>query len=111
MPIYLQLLHGRNDPAEQLDDWGFDGPLLGPFEWVHTTYNVHMNFASILYITGMPVHDETGPLDVFKDDLFQFRGKYYGDWEFVDENNTKLPINEAIIPTPEDFESVRFSAQ
>jgi hypothetical protein len=38
MPVYLHLFHGRKSPDEQLDDWGEDGPVLGPLKYVHTTY-------------------------------------------------------------------------
>ena len=36
--VYLHLYHGRLDPDEQLEAWGFDGPTLGPLEYVHGTY-------------------------------------------------------------------------
>jgi hypothetical protein len=36
--VYLKLLHGRLDPNPDMQDWGFDGPVLGPFEAVHITY-------------------------------------------------------------------------
>lgn len=36
--LYLRLFHGRNSPDDQLDDWGFDGPFIGPLESVHCTY-------------------------------------------------------------------------
>ena len=28
--VYLHLFHGRNDVAEEMEGWGFDGPTLGP---------------------------------------------------------------------------------
>jgi hypothetical protein len=28
--MYLHLWHGRKEPDERLNDWGFDGPCLGP---------------------------------------------------------------------------------
>jgi hypothetical protein len=37
MTIYLKLIHGRDYPDQQMNDWGFDGPVLGPFEAVHFT--------------------------------------------------------------------------
>jgi hypothetical protein len=42
MTIYLKLMHGRDDPEQQMDDWGFDGPVLGPLEAVHFTYTTHV---------------------------------------------------------------------
>jgi hypothetical protein len=34
MFVYLELYHGRHSPDENLDDWGFEGPVLGPFPYV-----------------------------------------------------------------------------
>ena len=42
MTIYLKLMHGRGSPNQQMNDWGFDGPVLGPFEAVHFTYITHV---------------------------------------------------------------------
>jgi hypothetical protein len=36
--LTLKLFHGRGTPFEQLNDWGFDGPVLGPFESIQFTY-------------------------------------------------------------------------
>ena len=30
--VYLHLFHGRAEPDQSLDDWGEQGPVLGPFE-------------------------------------------------------------------------------
>ena len=30
-PVFIHLLHGRDDPAEDMRDWGYTGPVLGPF--------------------------------------------------------------------------------
>ena len=36
--MYLKLLHGRSMADEVLDDWGPDGPWIGPLQWFHCTY-------------------------------------------------------------------------
>jgi hypothetical protein len=36
--VYLQLFHGRKTPDEQMSGWGTEGPVLGPFPFVHSTY-------------------------------------------------------------------------
>jgi hypothetical protein len=28
--LYLRLYHGRTDPEQQMEDWGFTGPTFGP---------------------------------------------------------------------------------
>lgn len=75
--LYLYLFHGREDPEQDMDEWGVNGPHIGPLKWAHTTYGatVELKFAD-----GF----ETGPLpaDVLsiKDDLLYYDGMYYGDW-------------------------------
>src|SRR5262249_3344497 len=35
--LYLRLYHGRNDPDQEMHDWGFPGPTFGPLScYVHT---------------------------------------------------------------------------
>ncbi len=36
--LCIELFHGRNDIDERLDDWGFDGPIIGPVKFVHCVY-------------------------------------------------------------------------
>ena len=80
---YIQLLHGRNHPDEELNDWGFDGPTLGPIEWIHITYNSTIN---------IKFEGEDNPTDIcnteedgicLTPDMFYYDGKYYGDWSIV----------------------------
>lgn len=39
----LYLKHGRSDPHEKLDDWGFEGPRLAGVIGVHQTYGNAIN--------------------------------------------------------------------
>jgi hypothetical protein len=68
---YIKLWHGRNSPEENLDDWGFDGPTLGPFESVQGTYVAHLR-----------CHPVRGPeVELpYVEDLIQHEGKFYGDF-------------------------------
>jgi hypothetical protein len=36
--LYLRLYHGRATPDEQMEDWGSDGPVIGPLASIHVTY-------------------------------------------------------------------------
>jgi hypothetical protein len=36
--LYLRLCHGRKDPAQEMDDWGFVGTTFGPLNCVVQTY-------------------------------------------------------------------------
>ena len=38
MSLYIDLFHGRKDPNENPEDWGLEGPVLGPFDAVQITY-------------------------------------------------------------------------
>jgi hypothetical protein len=71
--VYLHLLHGRTDPDQDMTNWGFTGPILGPFEAVHVTYKEHIR--CIAFAAGTE-------LDLgFHEDLLVYAGKYYGDFE------------------------------
>jgi hypothetical protein len=68
--FYLQLYHGRKDPAQEMDDWGFVGPTFGPLNYVVQTY-----FSTIR------LHGCDGKeLWLEKhDDMIAWDGSYYGD--------------------------------
>jgi hypothetical protein len=73
-PVFIHLLHGRDDPGQDMTGWGFTGPILGPFEAVHFTYKDHIRcIADANAGTGL----ELG----FHDDLLVHDGKFYGDFE------------------------------
>ena len=73
-PVFIHLLHGRDDPAEDMSDWGYTGPVLGPFEAVHFTYKEH-----IRCIRDAATGDEIELS--FHGDLLAHDGKFYGDFE------------------------------
>jgi hypothetical protein len=76
--VWLHLLHGRTDPDQRMPDWGFTGPVLGPFEAIHVTYKEH-----IRCITDSRTETE---LELgFHEDLLIHDGQYYGDYEIRGE--------------------------
>lgn len=88
MTVYLHLFHGRDTPDEELEDWGFDGPVLGPFQYLHLTYRSDLKFSmeESAYRAAFPedtkMHPYRGQVEghfSFKDDLLVYRGKFYGD--------------------------------
>jgi len=97
--VYLKLLHGRHDPDQRLNDWGFDGPTLGPFEAVHFTY--------LTDVTCMP-RDPTGDaLQLrFHEDLLVYEGKYYGDFEIAANFRADTPTPDPS-PDPHGIGGVR----
>lgn len=95
--LYLALFHGRDSRDEHMKDWGFNGPVIGPLEWVHTTY------ASQMRLMFSCVDDEKRYFskanspdahDFFIDgDMIAYGGKFYGDWSvfYVSERETRKP--------------------
>ena len=71
---YLMLWHGRTDRNEEMNNWGEQGPVFGPFPFFHMTYSCEIAFSQ-----------ECGHLLKIVDDLVYYDGKYYGDWSFFDE--------------------------
>jgi hypothetical protein len=78
MPSYLQLFHGRKNPYEILEDWGEEGPIIGPLDYIHTTYAAEIKFE----ISGRS--DSYGWLTICGD-LVYYDGNYYGDWSSFTE--------------------------
>lgn len=109
---YLKLLHGRSTLDEAMDDWGPDGPWIGPLEWFHCTY---MTSISLGFTDGETVEcliqNETPVAPIyFASDMIYFNGMYYGDWEIQHvtpngiEENTQNSSSIAVPPEP-TFES------
>lgn len=88
--VYLQLLHGREDPDQDMDDWGESGPALGPFKWAHFTY---LTFTTLGWEDGEMWVDDNFSADACylmppnslcrHDDMLYWNGVFYGDWEFI----------------------------
>ena len=54
-PVFIHLLHGRDDPEQDMQGWGFTGPILGPFEAVHFTYKEHIRCSGQRRSTSLSV--------------------------------------------------------
>lgn len=93
--LYLNLFYGRNAVDEILDDRGFDGPVIGPLEFVHTRYTaeIKLRFVESLvtprYFPGTWLVADVATGDIVPcaeaalsvaDDLIVFDGRYFGDW-------------------------------
>ncbi|MBM4103152.1 MAG: hypothetical protein FJ263_03755 [Planctomycetes bacterium] len=69
--VYIRLFHGRTDPGQDMDDWGSDGPVFGPYLFSHTTYGWDIKLGkSNGNCDELYVHE----------DMVYYDGVYYGDW-------------------------------
>ncbi len=95
--LYLGLFHGRHEPREQMSDWGFDGPAIGPLKWCHTTYafDIKIEFESVadaVEYFGVAQNQFDMTVD---GDLLIFGGMYYGDWTvyYVPPESCERPVD------------------
>ncbi|AQT68720.1 hypothetical protein STSP2_01892 [Anaerohalosphaera lusitana] len=86
--VFIKMFHGRKDPAQQMDDWGLDGPVLGPYQNIHVTYTSYIKLI-----------DENGNCDMLRiiEDMIYYAGCYYGDW--IISGNPKQNNIEKIDPS------------
>jgi len=71
---YLKRFHGRQSPAQDMDGWGDEGPVFGPFPVFHATYGTEIRFnednEDVLWIVeGLVYYDEM----------------FYGDWSVFED--------------------------
>jgi len=92
--IFLKLFHGRDSPKEDMDDWGYDGPTIGPLQYVHTTYatDVKVCFADAeterkFFPDETPCFPDSRQFPI-NDDCIEFDKKLYGDWSVFDSTLT-----------------------
>ena len=80
--LYLGLFHGfRNEDARQkADDWGANGPLIGPLKYVHTTYACHVKFEFVNEKDMKKYGLSRDELIINKDSCLVFKSMQYGDW-------------------------------
>lgn len=71
--LYLRLYHGRKNPDQEMDGWGFEGPVFGPLSTVVMTY------LSTIRIHGLAPSEEVW-LETTRD-MIRWQGSYFGDFE------------------------------
>jgi hypothetical protein len=92
----LLLIHGRFDPDETMEDWGFNGPDIEGVEALHVTYQqtyvLHFTDAAAATkahaLTGWPYFDQDALELTFHDDMLKTvcvaadgPAMFFGDWE------------------------------
>ena len=77
MALYLLLFHGRHDPQEQLDGWGFAGPIFKIEGGLSVTYACEIEFVDARAVMHV-LH--------FVDDMVYYNHCWYGDFAVIDED-------------------------
>lgn len=74
-PLYLNLYHGRKEPAQRLKDWGSDGPAIkiADFGFTYTT------LWFVPWNDGKPT-DRVELDDFIHEGMVHYDGVYYGDF-------------------------------
>jgi hypothetical protein len=89
-PVYLHLFHGRIPGKAELDGWGFNGPTIGPLDYVHCTYMCDVKFGFQDGHDAIPFGlGQEGHLNIVGD-CVEFDGKLYGDWSVSNHRATGL---------------------
>ena len=94
MALYLELYHGRKNPDENLEDWGSEGPIFGPYENIQITYGSHIKMHSAKK-QGFDDLVWAGP----EGDLAFYDDTYYGDIYILPE--------ETVLESPDLMARVR----
>jgi len=82
--IYIRLYHGRTSIDEHLEDWGWNGPVLGPYENIQLTYGVHIKMHKTDHFEDLG----------FVEDLIYYDGYYYGDADIFDSDEMPDGVEE-----------------
>jgi hypothetical protein len=70
--VFLELFHGRETVDEEMEDFGSQGPVIGPLPFLHTTYGDCLKFGEgmVGLVQGLIFYD----------------GIFYGDWSVISED-------------------------
>ena len=104
--MYISLWHGRNNPDEAMEDWGYEGPSIEGVEQLWFTYmgTIRVSFFSVAdcakakALTGWDSWDhETLEIRVEGDcvrlDRPDGKAELYGDWSLVDDRGALMPVD------------------
>jgi hypothetical protein len=96
MSVYIELLHGRHYPNEELGDWGFNGPVLGPFPFFHITYGIHIKLGDEgIIVMGKEIDFPSWD----SNDYIDFLGGLYGDMSVFGPEYIKNDLRKRLTRT------------
>lgn len=80
--LHLIITHGRYDPAEEMDDWGFDHDSHPAFASHPKAHAIHQKEDGVYLLTfNHPAKPKLEFIPLVEGLLF-YKGAYYGDWSF-----------------------------
>lgn len=88
--MYLRLFHGRENPDDEIEDWGLEGPVIGPVYISGTYCSLRVNMEHLPRI----------------DDMLYYNGIYYGDFEILEKEDPHVvtAVKGGNLVTAADFE-------
>lgn len=86
MSVYLNLFHGRTDPDQDMEDWGTEGPTLGPLNYVHLTYMSSVRIGCDAEVASRFFKGENEPWLEQREDMILYDGVYYGDFSISSDS-------------------------
>ena len=103
--IYLRLYHGFKSDEERkaAEGWGEEGPIIGPLEYVHTTYGSHIkcriaenssHFQTKYADLNLDIRDGKDFDLLLVDDCIALNGVFYGDWVVFYESKSSSAERE-----------------
>ena len=109
--LYLHLFHGRRAPDDWLNDWGIDGPWIGPLIAAQTTYahTLKLMFVEPQDALTFGLDPQQPWLHVRKMMLLH-SGIYFGEWEVCTKPDAQdIADTFATLPT-RDLDTALISA-
>lgn len=92
--LYIHFYNGRDQKNKDTDDWGYDGPVIGPFSSIQATYRDHIKCHAI----NLPCF-----VDFFwnDNDMIDIDGVEHGDFEIItSDKDGDLGVDPI---SPQDF--------
>lgn len=105
--VYISLFHGRDTVEEEMEDRGYQGPIIGPFRYVQITYmsdikfamekeafkaafpDIYQSWVSAGYSNAAGDYDVSTGVTWIEhsiqpvEDCFPWQGKFYGDFSII----------------------------
>jgi len=82
--LFLHLWHGRDSVNQDMDDWGFDGPEIGPLIKVGASYmsGLVLEFEDAETRERFFPRVDADPMAWLEgeEDCIEYEGKFYGEW-------------------------------